>query len=243
MVENLLAQILILLTASVLAVSVFRRLRLPPILGYLTVGVVFGPHSFGLLPATEGTRYLAEFGVVFLLFTLGLEFSLAKVLAMKRVVLGLGGIQVILTTGAAVAGAWALGFPAAAAVMIGGAVAMSSTAIVARQLGEQLELNTTHGRFSVAILLFQDLAFVPFLVLVPTLATGGETMVLAEIGVALLQGTLVLVIVLAAGKWLLRPLFHEIAHGRIQVNRRIESVIYFKFLANFTRGTSFIKKK
>ena len=214
MVENLLAQILILLTASVLAVSVFRRLRLPPILGYLTVGVVFGPHSFGLLPATEGTRYLAEFGVVFLLFTLGLEFSLAKVLAMKRVVLGLGGIQVILTTGAAVAGAWALGFPAAAAVMIGGAVAMSSTAIVARQLGEQLELNTTHGRFSVAILLFQDLAFVPFLVLVPTLATGGETMVLAEIGVALLQGTLVLVIVLAAGKWLLRPLFHEIAHGR-----------------------------
>ncbi len=214
MTQNLLTQILILLTASVLAVALFRRLRLPPILGYLAVGVAVGPHSFGLLPESEGTRYLAEFGVVFLLFTLGLEFSLAKVLAMKRIVLGLGGAQVLLTTIVAVAGAWALGVPAEAAVMIGGAVAMSSTAIVASQLGEQLELNTTHGRFSIGILLFQDLAFVPFLVLIPALATGGGTLVIAEIAVALLEGTLVLIGVLAAGKWLLRPLFHEIAHGR-----------------------------
>ncbi len=214
MAQNLLTQILILLTASVLAVAVFRRLKLPPILGYLAVGIAVGPHSFGLLPESEGTRYLAEFGVVFLLFTLGLEFSLSKMLAMKRIVLGLGGAQVLLTTIVAIAGAWALGVPAEAAVVIGGAVAMSSTAIVATQLGEQLELNTTHGRFSIGILLFQDLAFVPFLVLMPALATGGDALVFADIGVALLQGILVLISVLAAGKWLLRPLFHEIAHGR-----------------------------
>ncbi len=214
MAQNLLTQILILLTASVLAVAVFRRLKLPPILGYLAVGIAVGPHSFGLLPESEGTRYLAEFGVVFLLFTLGLEFSLSKMLAMKRIVLGLGGAQVLLTTIVAIAGAWALGVPAEAAVVIGGAVAMSSTAIVATQLGEQLELNTTHGRFSIGILLFQDLAFVPFLVLMPALATGGDALVFADIGVALLKGILVLISVLAAGKWLLRPLFHEIAHGR-----------------------------
>lgn len=214
MAQNLLTQILILLTASVLAVAVFRRLKLPPILGYLAVGIAFGPHSLGLLPEFEGTRYLAEFGVVFLLFTLGLEFSLAKMLAMKRIVLGLGGAQVLLTTIVAIAGAWALGVPAEAAVVIGGAVAMSSTAIVARQLGEQLELNTTHGRFSIGILLFQDLAFVPFLVLMPALATGGDALIITDIAVALLKGVLVLIGVLAAGKWLLRPLFREIANGR-----------------------------
>ncbi|MGH8131380.1 MAG: cation:proton antiporter [Steroidobacteraceae bacterium] len=194
-----------------MVVAGLRRLRLPLIMAFLLVGMVVGPHALGWVAATETTETLAEFGIVFLLFTLGLEFSLPRMLATRGEVFWLGGLQVGLTTAAAAAIAWVFGLALEVAILLGGAVAMSSTAIVLRQLTEQDELNRTHGRLAFGTLLFQDLAVVPFLALAGVLASPQEQYVTAEIAFAVLKAAVALVIVLAAGRWLLRPLFHEIA--------------------------------
>lgn len=212
MPHSALPEILILLGAGVLVVTAVRRLRLPPILGYLLVGMALGPYALGLAADDGFTRVVAEYGVVFLVFTLGLEFSLPRLVAMKWEVLGLGGAQVLITTGVAAAIVWTLGAQVTVAIVLGGAVAMSSTAIAVRQLGEQAEVNRTHGRLAVAILVFQDLAFVPFLALTAALTSGSNA---AEaVFWTLLWGGLLLLVMLAAGRWLLRPLFHEIARTR-----------------------------
>ncbi len=244
MEHSALSQILILLAAAVLVVAAVRRLKLPPILGYLAVGMALGPYALGLATDDGLTRILAEYGVVFLVFTLGLEFSLPRLVAMKWEVLGLGGLQVLITAGIAATAAWMLDVSPPVAIVLGGAVAMSSTAIVVRQLGEQAEVNRTHGRLAVAILVFQDLAFVPFLALTSAISgTGGvaEGMVgemagsiaggvvegaggrggaaataMSAIFKTVLLGGMALLVMLAAGRWLLRPLFHEIARARTQ---------------------------
>jgi CPA2 family monovalent cation:H+ antiporter-2 len=208
-----LLQILILLAASVCVVAAVRKLALPAILGYLVVGMLLGPHAFSLAVDNETTRLLADFGVVFLVFTLGLEFSLPRLVAMRWEVLGVGGAQVVATTGILAAGATLLfGVAPAVAVVIGGAVAMSSTAITMSLLTEQSENNRTHGRLSMAICLFQDLSFPLFLALVSTLAGGAASPehIAAAVGIAILA----LLLVLAAGRWLLRPLFLVIASVR-----------------------------
>jgi CPA2 family monovalent cation:H+ antiporter-2 len=191
-----------------------RRFALPPILGYLVVGMVLGPNALGLASNAEAVHLLAEFGVVFLVFTLGLEFSLARMVAMKAEVLGVGGLQMLLTTLAFGGAAWAYGVEPAVAVVLGGALAMSSTAIVVRQLGEQLEINRTHSRLAVGILLFQDLAFAPFLALATALGTATDVLnpawLLGMVGRAIVA----LLLVLLLGRWLLRPLFREIARHR-----------------------------
>src|SRR5450631_1337274 len=209
-----LLQIIILLAASVLVVAGVRKLALPAILGYLAVGMLLGPHALALAVDNETTRLLAEFGVVFLVFTLGLEFSLPRLVAMRWDVLGVGGAQVLVTT-AVVAGGAIMVFqiPPAVAVVIGGAVAMSSTAIIISQLTEQSENNRTHGRLSVAICLFQDLSFPLFLELISALA-GGAGANMEQIAVAVGSAVLALLLVLAAGRWLLRPLFLLIASVR-----------------------------
>jgi CPA2 family monovalent cation:H+ antiporter-2 len=207
--------ILILLAAAVVLATVFRYLQLPHLLAYLAAGVLIGPHGLHWIPDTENTRYLAEFGVVFLLFTLGLEFSLPRLLAMKRLVLGLGGAQVVLSTAVFAAIAWWLGVPVQGAVVIGGMLAMSSTAIVVKLLVEQLEQHSRHGRAAIGVLLFQDLAVVPFLILIP--AFGGQadgTSVALALGWSLLKAAAVLAGILFLGRWGLRPLFHEIARAR-----------------------------
>ncbi|HEY5558885.1 MAG TPA: cation:proton antiporter [Steroidobacteraceae bacterium] len=200
-----------MLTATLVVVVGLRRLRLPLILAFLLVGMAVGPHALGWVAATETTGTLAEFGVVFLLFTLGLEFSLPRMLATRGEVFGLGGIQVAATTAVVAAVAWGFGLAPEVAILLGGAVAMSSTAIVLRQLTEQDELNRTHGRLAFGTLLFQDLAVVPFLALAGVLASPQESYTTIEIAFAVLKAAVALVIVLAAGRWLLRPLFHEIA--------------------------------
>jgi CPA2 family monovalent cation:H+ antiporter-2 len=210
-----LLQILILLAASVCVVAGVRKLKLPAILGYLAVGMLLGPHAFALAVDNETTQLLADFGVVFLVFTLGLEFSLPRLVAMRWEVIGVGGMQVLLTTGIVAAGA-VMVFDAvpAVAVVIGGAIAMSSTAIIISQLTEQSENNRTHGRLAVAICLFQDLSFPLFLALVSVLGGAEQaasgTHIVSAIGIA----TLALLLVLAAGRWLLRPLFLIIASVR-----------------------------
>jgi monovalent cation:H+ antiporter-2, CPA2 family len=210
-----LLQILILLTASVCVVAAVRKLALPAILGYLAVGMLLGPHALALAADNETTQLLADFGVVFLVFTLGLEFSLPRLVAMRWEVLGVGGAQVLFTIGIVASGAIAFfGVAPAVAVVIGGALAMSSTAIIIAQLTEQSENNRTHGRLAVAICLFQDLSFPLLLALVSALSGEGGAVNAAHILSAIGLAALALLLVLAAGRWLLRPLFLMIASVR-----------------------------
>jgi CPA2 family monovalent cation:H+ antiporter-2 len=169
-----------------------------------------------LFDETEGTRLLAELGVVFLLFTLGLEFSWPRMVAMRREVFGVGSVQVVSVAGVATLVFHVLGVDLLAAVALGGAVAVSSTAIIVQQLTEQSEINRTHGRVAFSVLLFQDLAFVPFLVLAGALAAGSLDFSAARVGTAVALGTLAVGFVLLVGRYALRPLFHEIAHSRLQ---------------------------
>jgi CPA2 family monovalent cation:H+ antiporter-2 len=203
--------IVVLLAATVLAVALMRRARMPAIMAYLLTGLLIGPHGLGWIPDTTEGRLLAEFGVVFLLFTLGLEFSLPKLVAMKREVLVLGGAQVLATLGVAPLVGPLMGWPPEVAVVLASAFAMSSTAIVIKQLAEQTELNLQHGRLAVGVLLFQDLAFIPLLILVPALGAHVAGSVTAEIVWALAKGVLAFATVMALGRWLLRPLFHHVA--------------------------------
>jgi CPA2 family monovalent cation:H+ antiporter-2 len=216
MLSQPLTQVLLLLAASVLVVALARRAGLPAILGYLVVGMLLGPSAFGLLDDSQATRALAEIGVVFLLFTLGLEFSWPRMLAMRYEVFGLGALQLCAVGGTAWALAWAADVRTAPAIVIGGAMAMSSTAIVLQQLTDQAELNRTHGRLAFAVLLFQDLAFVPLLTLATALVSGGAGSPAGTMLRLVAGGFAALVLVYAVGRWLLRPLFYEIAHSRLR---------------------------
>ncbi|WP_313705444.1 monovalent cation:proton antiporter-2 (CPA2) family protein [Massilia sp.] len=213
---------LLLLGSAVLGVVAFRSLHLPPMLGYLAVGVLIGPHALGLASDTASTHALAEFGVVFLMFSIGLEFSLAQLRAMRRIVFGLGLAQVVLTIVAAVAGTLLLSIwiPALkvswqAAFALGGALAMSSTAIVVKLLTERLELESEHGRRIIGILLFQDLAVVPLLILIPSLARDPEDLAVT-LAWAAVKAAAVLALLLFFGQKLMRNWFTLVAKRRSQ---------------------------
>ncbi len=207
--------VLLYLVAAVLAVVCFRTLKLPPVLGYLVVGVLIGPNALALAQDSAGVSYLAEFGVVFLMFVIGLEFNLPKLRSMRTLVFGLGLSQVALTMLGALAGhaLLALGWQAVTgdawqmswrgAVVLGAAMAMSSTAIVGKLMAERLELESEHGRRVMGILLFQDLAVVPLLVLVPALDDRGSALALA-IGLALVKAVLLLAVLLTGGQRVMR---------------------------------------
>ncbi len=210
MENSYLNEILILFAVAVAIVGACLHFRLPPILGYLAIGVMVGPYGFGFVDDTEHTRALAEFGVVFLLFTIGLEFSLSHLIHIRGAVLGLGGAQVIATTMIVTIVALYLDFDLEAAIVLGGIIAMSSTALVIKQMTDQVELHSRHGRNAVGILLFQDLMVIPFLILVSTPAvieTGAGWSILA----AFAEGAIALVIIYILGRWVLRPLFHLVA--------------------------------
>ena len=209
-----LADSVLLLAAAVMAVALCRRIQLPPILGYLFVGMAVGPHALGWWHHGPTLHLLGEIGVAFLLFAIGLEFSLSQFWAMRRTLLGLGGAQVAVGTlsGAAIAG-W-IGIPWGAAFVVGGALAMSSTAIVVKQLTDQLELQDQHGRLSLGILLFQDLAAVPFLVVIPILGAGAGDDLLPALSWALVKAVVAFAVMLGLGRLLLRPLFAEVASAR-----------------------------
>jgi monovalent cation:H+ antiporter-2, CPA2 family len=207
--------VLLYLVAAVAGVVVCRSLKLPPMLGYLVVGVLIGPNALALAQDSASVRYLAEFGVVFLMFVIGLEFNLPKLRSMRTLVFGLGLSQVLLTMLGAVAGhfllawswqvltggQWQMSWQGA--VVLGGAIAMSSTAIVVKLMAERLELESEHGRRVMGVLLFQDLAVVPLLVLIPALGQGGEQM-LSALGWAVLKAAALLALLLAGGQKLMR---------------------------------------
>ncbi len=212
--ENL-AQIILLLAVAVAIVLIFQRLRVPTSLGYLLVGVILGPHTIGPTVYVPEFKALAEFGVVFLLFTIGLNFSLPQLHALRHQVLGLGTGQVVFTTLAVAIALWLAGLPAAAAFVVGAVFAQSSTTIIGSQLAEQGEENSHHGRFGLAMSVFQDVTAVPFLVIIPVLGISvGAGALAGALGWALIKAVFAFALVFFAGRWLLRPLFHLVAERR-----------------------------
>lgn len=202
MADTLLLQTLVVILSCVSAIGILTLFGLPPVLGYLLAGVLIGPHGLQLLAGNAETKFLAELGVIFLMFMVGLEMSLPAILQARADVFGAGGLQVVLTALLVTAGAVAAGFDATAAVVLGGTVAMSSTALTLKQLADRGELGSQHGRLAIGILLFQDLATLPFL-LVVTAPQDGDTPGLTHIlGQILIAG-----LALAAVAVLCRPLF------------------------------------
>jgi CPA2 family monovalent cation:H+ antiporter-2 len=215
MVEPLLENVLILLAVGVLAVALCRQLGLSPVLGYLATGILTGPHALGLLPDSAETRFLAELGVVLLLFTIGVEFSVSRLLALRRLVFGLGGAQIGLTA-LVLGGAlwwWRDDVAGAGALAVGVALAMSSTAIVLKQLAEQLELAAPHGRLVVAVLLFQDLAAIGLLAALPAL-TEADGAALGGLSGRVLVAATTLVAMIVLGRRLLPAILHWVAATR-----------------------------
>ncbi len=211
--SEILYDVLIFLVAAVVVVPAFRRLRTSPVLGYLAAGILVGPHGLAVIRDSESAHTLAEFGVVFLLFMIGLEFSVERLRSLGRYVFGLGALQVTVT-GCLIGGvAWALGATEEAAIIIGGGLALSSTAFVLQLLIERGERATPHGSVSFAVLLFQDLAIVPLLMLV-TLLGEGEGSFITAIGIAVVKAAVALVLVVGVGRLILRPVYRIIAETR-----------------------------
>lgn len=202
--------ILLLLCSAVFAVALFRGIRLPSMLAYFVVGLVLGPHSFGFMDDSASISALAEFGIVFLMFSIGLEFSLPQLYAMRRAVLGLGGSQVVLTMALVMGAAALFGMDCRTGLVIAGALAMSSTAIVSKMLVERVEINSRHGRLSIGVLLFQDLAVVPLLILIPALAAPGEDLT-RTLGLSAINAAFVLAVLLVFGKKIINPWFNLVS--------------------------------
>ena len=209
-----LGDVLIMLAAAVAVVTVFRRLQASAALGYLVAGALIGLSGLALLDNTTQTSLLAQFGVVFLLFSVGLELSIERLISLRRFVFGLGAAQVMVTAAVFCGALVALGMNPSAALILGAGFALSSTAIVLHLLVERREIATTHGRVALAVLLFQDLAVVPLLALVPLLGPAGSG-ILSALGGAFLKATTAMVLILAIGRLLVRPALRAVARANV----------------------------
>lgn len=205
--------ILIVLFAALISVPLVQRLHVTPVIGYLLAGVMIGPHVLGLIQETQNVQILAEFGVLFLLFTIGLDLPFRRLRAMRRFIFGLGMTQVLVSSVAIGGVAYAVGAGAQAAMVIGGALALSSTATVLQLLVERREITEHHGRMSVAILLFQDLAVVPLLALLPILAQGA-TDIAGALALAGVKAVLAIGLIVIVGRLVLRPIYRVMAATR-----------------------------
>ena len=213
----MLNEILIILILSVIGIAVFKRLDIPAVLGYLVVGLFAGEHAFGWIHDRHAIEQIAEIGVVFLLFTIGLEVSIPRLIAMRKIVFGIGVVQVIVSTlSTMLLGMWLVGLSWQVAFAVGGALTMSSTAIVTKLLTDNYELHLPHGNISLGVLLFQDLAVVPFLVLIPIFAAQGNESLLVPISLALAKGAIAFGVIFYAGQYLVRPAVRAVAitHSR-----------------------------
>ncbi|MBP3997261.1 cation:proton antiporter [Pseudomonas koreensis] len=208
------ANLLIILASSLVMIALFRRLRLPPVLGYLCVGLMVGPKAFDWINESEHLPDLAELGVVFLLFSLGLEFSLSKMIALRKVVFRLGSQQVLITTLLLGSVLMLLGMPATPALLLGAGLSLSSTAIVTKELGSLGEIFSSHGQNAVGVLLFQDVVAVLLLTLVPVFAGSSDQAWYWALPLTLLKTVLLFFGLLLASRWLLPRLFQEVAASR-----------------------------
>ncbi len=210
---NSLTSVLLLLTSAVLAKALFHALRLPTMLAYFAVGILLGPYGLDLLQNSQDGHHVAEFGIVFLMFSIGLEFSLPKLYAMRKTLFGLGGAQVLITLLVIMVVGMAAGLTLPTAFIIGAALTMSSTAIVSKILMERVDLNSRHGRLSIGILLFQDLAVIPILVLIPALATFTEN-IGVTLGLSIIKAAVLLGLLFRFGKAILNSWFGLVARQR-----------------------------
>jgi CPA2 family monovalent cation:H+ antiporter-2 len=208
------ANLLIILASSLVVIALFQRLRLPPVLGYLCVGLMIGPTAFNWVNESEELPDLAELGVVFLLFSLGLEFSLSKMLALRKVVFRLGSQQVLLTALMLGGLLMLLGLSATPALLLGAGLSLSSTAIVSKELGSLGEIFSSHGQNAIAVLLFQDVVAVLLLTLVPVFAGSSDQAWYWALPVTLGKTVVLFFGLLLASRWLLPRLFHEVAAAR-----------------------------
>ena len=207
---SLLAEAIIYLAAAIIAVPICKRLGLGSVLGYLSAGIIIGPFGFGFIQDQEHVLHFAELGVVFLLFIIGLELQPSRLWVLRRMVFGLGSAQVFLSAAAIGVLAWAYGFTPTAAVVTGLILALSSTAFVLQLLAEKKQLMTSHGRAAFSILLFQDLAVIPLIALMPLIgsgASGGFNPLRVGIMLAAIAGLIV------GGRYLLRPLLRLVARS------------------------------
>ncbi len=214
MEANFFEDLLAIMGTSLVVTVLLQRLRFPNIIGYLIAGCLVGPQVMGWVAEPTDFTFLAEFGIVFLLFSLGLEFSLPKLMSLRGSVFGLGGIQVAFCTLVFGAAVWLWGTSIETAIIIAGALALSSTAIATKELSSLRLVHSRHGQLSIGVLLFQDLAAVVFLIIVPVLG-GAES---GSLGISLLwalgKGVLLLIILLSIGKWLLPSLYKEVARAQ-----------------------------
>ncbi|EWH11931.1 sodium/hydrogen exchanger [Catenovulum agarivorans DS-2] len=211
---TLFSEILLLLAISVGLVAIFRRLKLAPILAYLVAGIIVGPSLFNFLSEAKEISFVGELGIVFLLFSLGLEFSFPRLIAMRQLVFGVGLVQVVVTLLIILLVCFVSGYNWQSALVVACALALSSTAIVIKQLTENGKLQSKRGQLAVSILLFQDLAVVPMLIVIPIIAGASQVNLASSLLMALLNGALVFVLLISVGKWLLPRLFNEIAQAR-----------------------------
>lgn len=210
----MLTQLLLLLGATVAAILLFRRLGVPPSLAYLAVGVALSSNTAGPVVSEYYINTIAEYGIVFLLFTIGLSFSVTQIYALRHTILSLGTAQVVLTTIVVGLGAWLLGLHPAAAFVTGAVFAQSSSTIIIQQLTEQNETQSRHGRLGITLSVFQDITAVPFIVVIPVLGVAAAHQIAGDLGLALVKAAVALIIVVIIGRYLLKPLFHLVARIR-----------------------------
>ncbi|WNC71039.1 cation:proton antiporter [Thalassotalea psychrophila] len=228
-------EIIAILVAAVFTVWLFRRLNLPAILAYLVAGTIVGEHGLSLAGHSLDYEHFAELGIVFLLFTLGLEFSLPKLMAMRHLVMGVGSKQVGISLLIFLIIGLFLGFELETALVVGGVLALSSTAIVIRQLNESGSIKRKSGQISVAVLLFQDIAVVPLLIIIPFLSDSGDSSMLVALLFALLKGVFVVGLLLSAGKWILPTIFNQVALVRTDELFVLTTLFVTLFAAGLTQ--------
>lgn len=210
MAHALFNNILIILIICIVITAICQRTKLPVIIGYIIVGILLGPFGIGLISGSEIIKLIAEFGIVFLMFMVGLEFSFTHLLRLKKDVFLFGGLQVILSIVVTLAIGLIFNMTPMQSLIVGSIVAMSSTAIVIKQLTEQLEINSPYSQHAIGILLFQDLAVIPILILLPNISDLTIHSFVNQLSLAILKGIATIVIILFIGKRILKPIFYNI---------------------------------
>src|SRR5918992_842067 len=229
---HFLEELLIVLAVTISIVFFSQKVRVPAIVGFLIAGIVIGPGGFGIIRSVNQVEMLADIGVVLLLFTIGIEFSLESFIAMQRRIIWAGFLQVFATVSAVLVIALALGVPPGVAVFYGFLITMSSTAIVLRIYNERGEINAIQGRLASGTLLFQDLCIVPMMLMLPFLAQTGQGSLLA-VGWAIVKSLIALALIVWAARKLLPRLLHQVALVR---NREI----FILFVVLVCLGTAWL---
>lgn len=207
-----LKSLVIIFGVSAVVVFLLHRLKIPSIVGFLIAGIIIGPYGIGLVKDTHSVEILAEIGVILLLFTIGIEFSMAKLIRTKRAVVSGGGIQVLLTIALSAVVAYPWTGNINKAIFFGFLIALSSTAIVFKILSEKGEVDSPHGRMMVGILIFQDLCVVPLMLLIPVLS--GEGINIVDVAIRLGKAVLIITIVLLSARWIVPGVLHQVVHTR-----------------------------